>query len=96
MARFKSFSYTIQRPQGRITEASDDMGWASEGTVITANGIVEVDANTYHGNGWTLFRFVYDGRMYERQFDRYYTPRGMVTLAARFACDVVAKNFRVY
>lgn len=64
------------------------MGWRSIGHVLTPNGIVNVNSNTYHKNGFTSIHLMHKGKCYLRSFERYYTPRGLVTLAARFAAEI--------
>lgn len=88
--RIKTINYSQSRPQGSIVERSTERGWESDGLVFTNHGVVQVISDTYRKNGDTTLRFVHNGRHYIRFIDRYYTPRGLVTLAARFAKEIAS------
>lgn len=56
-----------------------------EGHVRTVHGIVEV----YSGDGSTSLEFVHGGRVWHRNFYREFPSPHLVTLAKRFANDIV-------
>lgn len=60
------------------------------GRVATPHGFVEIyaDASSLPCVG---LRFIYRGRLYGRSWKRYFRPRTIVTLAKRFASDVIAQ-----
>lgn len=56
------------------------------GYIYTPHGIVAVLWSEPRG---TLLRLVHNGLVYERQWRRQFQPRYLVTLAKRFAADIV-------
>lgn len=60
------------------------------GIVHTTFGTVEVDARHNANGGWntSMFCMAYQGRLY-RGYAPYHQPRYLVTLAARFAAQVI-------
>jgi hypothetical protein len=83
-------SMALQRPHSRISVGQPPRGW-TDGAVFTCHGIVLVyaqgdDEYTHH----TRLDFVWQGRLYMRDFNgKRYSPRGLVTLADRFAAEIV-------
>ena len=61
-----------------------------DGDVITPQGIVLVyaqgDKEAFHAS---RLDFVWRGRYYVRNFEKRYTPRGLVTKAKQFAKEIV-------
>ncbi|MDB4893176.1 MAG: hypothetical protein JWL61_5031 [Gemmatimonadetes bacterium] len=66
------------------------------GHVDTLNGYVTVYSQGYDRK-WRAFtevRFIWNGREYARSWDRKFSERGVVTIARRFAAQVVAGEIR--
>lgn len=60
------------------------------GAISTPHGFVSVfAAETKFGDEITDLTFIYAGRTYNRRWEKYYSPRYRVTLARRFAMEVV-------
>jgi hypothetical protein len=88
MAKFKDDSVSLSgRAVNRITR--DPRGWI-EGPVLTPDGIVHCYAQGDEQNeNHTRLDFVWQGRLYMRQFPKVrMTARGMATAAGRFAREV--------
>lgn len=64
-----------------------------EGFVNTIHGYVAVYSVWYaDGTRFTRLDFIHGGKMHYRNINDYYLSRYLVTLAKRFAADVVAKG----
>lgn len=59
-----------------------------EGHVFTPGGIVAA----FSQHDATSLHFVHGGRIYNRIYNRGFTERGLVTLAKRFAADVLRES----
>lgn len=85
-------SMSLQRPFSRLHDRKEYGGW-TEGEVVTRDGIVSVyaqggDENDKH----TRLDFALNGRLYMRHFQgKRYSHRGLVTIAARFAAEMVSQ-----
>ena len=79
-------SYAVSRPDGGGIQkhtAHDDALWYW-GYVRTPHGFVTV----YSEAAVSTLGFIANGREYTQRFDRGFTPRHLVTLAARFAEEI--------
>ena len=65
------------------------------GMVYTPLGIVAVysQRDPRDGSGFTMLSFVCEGYNYQRNIGTYHTDRYLVTLADRFAREVVEKSY---
>ncbi|BCM88767.1 hypothetical protein IAD21_00609 [Abditibacteriota bacterium] len=83
--------YAITRPWGTIsTEKSLDGRHYYEGYAVTHFGFVMVYSQSH--KDYTSLQFVHEGRMWYRTFQRFYSPRYLVTLADRFAREIVGAD----
>jgi hypothetical protein len=87
MARQTEWDMKITDPMNRVWK--HPRGYL-EGCVITKHGIVSVYCQSgpdevHH----TALNFVHNGRLYSRGIDKSFTQRGLVTIANRFAHEVV-------
>jgi hypothetical protein len=82
-------SHYAPRERERITCVGEGWSQLSEtdeeikGSVATSHGYVMVYANREHN--MSNFTFIYKGKAYELSIEKYYTPRGLVTKAKRWA-----------
>ena len=92
MARISDESMSLQRPCSRLHDRKEYGGW-TEGDILTRDGIVSVYAQGGDGNEkHTRLDFALNGRLYMRHFHRKrYSHRGLVTIAARFAAEIVSQ-----
>src|SRR5690348_11763175 len=88
-------SYKPRLPYGSISNVKGTSNFSGpwdydEGVVATKFGFVKVYAqgNDRTSKPSTWLRFVWNGRMHDRNFDVRFTPRRMVTLADRFAREI--------
>lgn len=63
----------------------------NNGHVRTLYGIVITYSESQRGKGFTDFDFIYNGKLHNRVIYQYFKPRYIVTLARRFATDIVEK-----
>jgi hypothetical protein len=64
-----------------------------DGEVITYHGIVSIYAQgDDEFRPSTQLTFVWKGRMHVKSYNKRYTQRGIVTLAKRFANEIVLSN----
>jgi len=75
----------------KTTKSHDGRELYYHGYVTTLHGYVEVRGSTLN-RGYTRMWFINDGWQYMRTWWRPYQPRYMVTLAKRFADDVVGAS----
>lgn len=65
-----------------------DSGWRASRR--TPQGVVEMEADRWsNGEENTFLWFIWQGRLYQRTFDRYYSILWATRLATEFARDVV-------
>jgi hypothetical protein len=89
-AEHRDRSYKVGRDYpGQIDKNVSNNGtvWHS-GYVRTEHGIVVV---IYSEPDGTCLDFIHAGRLHIRQFDKQFQPSYLVTLAKRFASDIVAQ-----
>lgn len=70
--------------------ATKQDGMLHEGFVTTRSGYVKVESRWYTATSWTILEFIHEGSLWVRCYDRGFQPRYLVTLAKRFADDVLA------
>lgn len=58
-----------------------------DGLVATRWGYVSVYSEKISNRKYTRLAIIFDGRLYERRWRKYFTPRGLVTKARQFAED---------
>ncbi|WP_086931561.1 hypothetical protein [Agarilytica rhodophyticola] len=86
------------RYSGDEKEEIDNWGSYKSSSLLiaTRNGFVNASANMHLSrNGEkcenSFLTIIKDGKQYSRDFDKYYTPRGLVTKAKQFSKDVFNK-----
>lgn len=91
MKQFDDSMSLQKRGYGRVVVRRE--GW-TDGEVLTPYGIVTVYAQGDAENSpHTRLDFVWDGRLYMRNFDgKRYTARALVTKAMEFATEIAAPN----
>lgn len=68
-------------------------GFEHHGHVQTINGVVEVYSRRFRdGTGHTSLELIHNQRQWRRGYSDFFQPRTLVTLAKRFALDVVEGN----
>ncbi len=92
MSKVFDDTMAIGRSYG-CTENRNDNAW-TDGTVVTNHGIVSVYAQggdeSFH---YTRLDFAWKGRLYMRNFkNKRYSRRGLVTIATKFAAEIVKKS----
>jgi len=99
-AGYRDSSLSISRPRGRIQlHEKESLGIPVflSGSVLTPNGIVDVLSRHRSAGSWsfeyTTLDMVVGGRWHMRFFERAYSAQYLVTLADRFAREVVARVF---
>ena len=82
------YGYAFSRPSGCIS-LQKEYDYL-EGSVSTKHGYVicyaQGDENCSH---ITTIRFIHEGRMYVRTFNKRYSKRGIVTKANQFVTEIV-------
>jgi hypothetical protein len=58
----------------------------TDGLVVTKHGFVD----TYMEAGFTMFRFVWQGRQYRRQIRKSMTKRGVAKAARQFVNEIIS------
>lgn len=87
MAKTTNWNAKLTSPWNRVWKHPD--GYL-EGCVITPHGIVAVySQGSATETPSTNLTFVYGGRVYQRTIPKRYTKRGLVTVANRYAGDVI-------
>ena len=82
----KDWTMKLSRPISRIRRMPENY---LDGHVLTPHGIVSCySQGSATDTPHTSLTVVINGRMYTRGFNRRYSTRGMVTLAARFAAEL--------
>ena len=86
--RIHDDSFAVNRSYSVIWDRDDNY---SEGTIVTAVGIVKVRSQSGR-NTYTRLDFVWLGRHYIRRYNTRYTHRGLVRKANRFIIDIIMRK----
>jgi hypothetical protein len=94
MAKIFDDSMSLRRPCQRLQHRKAGYGNWTEGDVLTPDGIVSVYSQDGEStrDRHTRLDFVAHGRLYMRHINgKCYSHRGLVTIAARFAAEMVSQ-----
>jgi len=84
----------VYRPWAYLNHEGGPDNPYTVGIVYTTLGIVDVYSQPdVHGSGYTRLAFVCEGYSHQRNIDAFYSDRYLVTLASRFAREVVEKSY---
>ena len=84
-----NFNNKMRRVWGNIHCHEDNEKVWYSGTVFTPYGIVAVNTNFLPNEPLSVLRIVYKGRLYYRRISKNYTSRGLITVAHKFAREMV-------
>ena len=90
MSKFSDQSWKFARPYGHNEQRGTLPHVWLDGHVVTPHGVVCAGTNLMPREGLTSLWMVHKGREYSRRFPKDYSKRYLVTLAVRFAKDVVS------
>jgi len=76
--------WSISESYSHFTKDDNEFGYWVEGIISTKYGYV----TAYAQEGHTDLRFIWDGRMYSRGWQREYSQQYIVTLAKRFVREI--------
>lgn len=87
-------SYGLYGGYNSLTREDSDGSFVVDGYAGTHNGFVRVYSSKTieSGDAWTVLDFIFQGRIFSYSEEKFYQPRYLVTLAKRFAEEVVQQE----
>lgn len=85
----KTEQLTIHAPWDWINKTAQGENTLQDGYVVTRWGFVKIDSRHTGRIIGTTLCFAYDGFFYSRSINRFFSTRYLITLANRFAREIV-------